>query len=91
MLEEFNMFTFPLACLLILLFVMITKRESYKINRCCKGYFGLPIRLDFFARVKRTFAIFADELSNLANQFINENGSLTDEGLLLLTKFSIKI
>ncbi|CAF4000522.1 unnamed protein product, partial [Rotaria sp. Silwood1] len=64
--------------------VMITKRESYQINRCCKGYFGLPIPLDFFARVKRTFAaitfaIFADDLSNLANQFINENGSLIDE------------
>ncbi|CAF3457099.1 unnamed protein product [Rotaria sp. Silwood1] len=88
------MFTFPLACLLILLFVMITKRESYQINRCCKGYFGLPIPLDFFARVKRTFAaitfaIFADDLSNLANQFINENGSLIDEGIIVTYIFQI--
>ncbi|CAF2476034.1 unnamed protein product [Rotaria sp. Silwood2] len=92
--EEFNMFTFPVACLLILLFVVITKRESHRKNRVCKGYFGLPIPLDFFARIKRTFAaitfaIFADELSNLANQFINGNRSSIDEGIIVTYVFLI--
>jgi hypothetical protein len=69
--EEFNIFTSLVACLLILLFAMTTKQESIQRERCCKGYFGVPIPLNFFARVKRTFAaitfaIFADKLSNIA-------------------------
>jgi hypothetical protein len=86
--EEFNMFTFPFACLLILLFIIITKRESSQKPTHCKGYFSLPIPLDFFAHIKRTFAaitfaIVADELSNIANQFINGNTSSMGAGIIV--------
>jgi hypothetical protein len=86
--EEFNMFTFPIACFLVLLFIVTTKRKSSQENSYCYGYFAIPIPLDFFAHVKRTFAavifaVVADELSNLVNQFINRNSSSADEGVIV--------
>ncbi len=85
---EFNLFTFPLACLLILLFILITKRVSFQRNKFCKGYIGLPIPLDFFAHVKRTlaaviFAIFADELSEIATDLVGGGGGSSNRGLYL--------
>lgn len=86
--EEFNMFTFPLACLLILIFIVTTKRKSSNRADYCNGYFAIPIPLDFFAHVNRTFAavtfaIVANELSNFANQFINDNASSVNEGVII--------
>lgn len=86
--EEFNMFTFPLACLLIFLFTVMTKHQSTRVNKCCNTRFALPIPLDFFAHIKRTFAavtvaIVADELSGIATQFISGNGSSIGSGIIL--------
>jgi hypothetical protein len=85
---EFNIFTFPFACLLMILFIIITKRVAFLQRRFCHGYFGIPIPLDFFAHVKRTlaaviFAVFADELLDIAQQALGGNGPLTNRGLPL--------
>lgn len=76
--KEFNILTFPLACLLIVLFTILTKRKASKRDSCCRGYLAIPVPLDFFAHVKRTFAaiifaVVADELANIANRFISES------------------
>ncbi len=85
---QFNLFTFPVACLLIILFSIITKRMSFLRNRFCKDYIGIPIPIDFFAHVKRTlaavvFAIFADELLEIAVEILSGRGSSSDRGLSL--------
>jgi len=85
--EELNTFTFSLACLFTLLFIVTTKRKSSERDSCCNGYFAIPIPPDFFAHVKRTFAastfaIVANELSSIANQFINGNGLSIGEGVI---------
>jgi hypothetical protein len=82
------MFTFPLACLLIFIFIVTTKRKSANRLDRCKGYFAVPIPLDFFAHINRTFAavtfaIVANELSNFANLFISENASSINEGIII--------
>jgi hypothetical protein len=82
---EFNLFTFPVACLLIILFTIITKRIAFQRNKYFKGYIGIPIPIDFFAHVKRTlaaviFAIFAEELFDISNEVVNGNGLSTDKG-----------
>jgi len=82
---QFNLFTFPVACLLIILFSIITKRVAFQRNKYFKGYIGIPIPLDFFAHVKRTlaaviFAIFADELLDIANEVISGKSLSTNKG-----------
>lgn len=83
---EFNVFTFPVACLLMLLFILTTKRVSFHRNKFCKGFIGIPIPLDFFAHVKRTlaaviFAIFADELLDIVKQAVGGDGTSSNRGL----------
>ncbi|CAF1132269.1 unnamed protein product [Adineta ricciae] len=83
----FNVITFPIACFLILLFAFISKRQSSKANQSCRNYIAAPIPLDFFTCVRRTFAavifaLFADELSTIANQLINGNTVTTDQGII---------
>ncbi|CAF0739997.1 unnamed protein product [Adineta ricciae] len=85
---DFNIFTFPIACLLILLFVIITKRVSSRHNRYCKGYFGIVIPLDFFGHVKRTlaaviFAVFADELLDIANELLAGGRKSSNQGVII--------
>lgn len=85
---RFNLLTFPVACLFIILLTMITKRAAFYRNRFCHGYFGIPIPFDFFAHVKRTlaaviFAIFADELLEIAQEIIvGGDGQSEKEGKL---------
>ena len=86
--EEFNMFTFPVACLLIFIFIVTTKRKSAKPDDRCNGYLAVPMPLDFFANINRTFAaltfvIVANELSNFANLFINENAASVQDGIIV--------
>lgn len=85
--KEFNIFTFPLACLLIALFTILTKRKSWRRHVCCYGYVTVPVPLDFFAHINRTFAavtfaIVANELANITNEFISENGASLGEGTI---------
>ena len=54
----------------------------------CWGYVGLPMPFDFFSSVKRTFiavifAIFADELVEIANDLFFKSAPASDEGLCL--------
>ncbi|UJR14322.1 hypothetical protein I4U23_001318 [Adineta vaga] len=85
---EFNLLTFPVACLLILLFMITTKRTSLRHNGYCKGYFGISIPLDFLGHVKRTlaaviFAVFADELLDIANELLLGGRSSTNRGIII--------
>lgn len=86
---DLNIITFPIGCFLILLFVFRTRRQSTTNQSFCSGFIGIPIPLDFFAHVKRTFAavvfaIVADDLTNIALQLLNgtSSGSL-GEGIIL--------
>ena len=85
---DFNLFTFPFACLLIILFTIITKRSAFLKRKYCQGYVGIPIPLDFFSHVKRTliaviFALLADELLSIAQQVIFNKRPASTRGLLL--------
>ncbi|CAF1338820.1 unnamed protein product [Rotaria sordida] len=86
---EFNLFTFPLACFIILLFTITTKRVSFQGSKYCKGYIGIPIPLDIFAHVKRIlaaviFAIFADELLDIANDALNGSNPSSNQGVVIV-------
>ncbi len=83
---QFNLFTFPVACLLIILLTIITKRIAFHRNKYCKGYIGIPIPIDFFAHVKRTlaaviFAIFADELLEIVSEIWSGGGGGRGRGV----------
>ncbi|CAF1362523.1 unnamed protein product, partial [Didymodactylos carnosus] len=78
-LQDFNMFTFPVACALIILYATLSKRNSFKKN-LCKGYFAPPVPLDYFARIKRklaaiVFAVTAPELHEIVYQVVTKNTS----------------
>ena len=84
---EFNLFTFPVACFIILLFTITKERVSLQPSKRCYDYIGIPIPLNFFARVSRTlaaviFGIFADELLGIANDVLNGNSLSFDKGPL---------
>ncbi|CAF4637160.1 unnamed protein product [Rotaria sp. Silwood1] len=86
--EEFNIITFPLACLLIVMFAIMTKRNRSKTNHWFQGYGAIPMPVDFFAHVKRTFAavvfaIYADELLDIANELISGDDTSSDKGLFV--------
>lgn len=83
--SDFNVITFPAACLLIVIFSLTIKRVSFKRGKGCKGYIGVPIPYDFFGHVKRTFAavifaIFADELLEITNRIFNGGSSGKSQG-----------
>lgn len=85
--KEFNIFTFPLACLLIVLYTILTKRQSWRRHVCCYGYVSIPVPLDFFVHINRTFAavtfaIVAHELAAITNNFISENSIALGEGTI---------
>ena len=78
-LQDFNLLTFPIACFLILIFVIFAKRTSC-LREKCKGYVAPVIPLDFYIHVKRkfaavVFAIVADELLDIITQVLTGNTS----------------
>lgn len=78
-LADFNMFTFPIACCVIFIFIIFSKRTSCMRNKF-NGYFAPVIPIDFYSHIKRkfaivVFAIIADELLDIINQILNGNSS----------------
>ncbi|CAF1239647.1 unnamed protein product [Rotaria sordida] len=76
-------------CFIILLFTITTKRVSFQGSKYCKGYIGIPIPLDIFAHVKRIlaaviFAIFADELLDIANDALNGSNPSSNQGVVIV-------
>jgi hypothetical protein len=74
-LQDFNVLTFPVACFLIILFIIRTKRTSLLRDKCY-GYGGPPIPIDFLSHRDRkfaavVFAICADELLTILEEAIN--------------------
>lgn len=86
--KEFNIITFPLACLLIIIFAIMTKRNRSHRNILCRGYGALPMPVDFFAHIKRTFAavvfaIYADELLDIARELISSSEKTSEQGFFV--------
>ena len=83
--KEFNIITFPAACLFMLILTVITKRRSFQRGKWCRGYVGIAIPIDFVAHVKRTFAavVFAmlsDELLEIVHTVFLPSGEDPPEG-----------
>ena len=83
--QDFNIVTFSTACLLILILSVTSKRVSFQRGKRCKGYVGLPIPMDFFSHVKRTFAavifaICANELLQIVNVILKGNPGSSNRG-----------
>jgi len=77
--EEINLITFPIACFLILVFIIRTKRTSL-LRDHCHGYGAPPIPADFLSHIDRkfvavVFAICSDELLKIIDQTINGGSS----------------
>jgi hypothetical protein len=67
--NEINVMTFPVACLLILIFIIRSKRTSFLPDKY-HGYGAPPMPVDFLSHIDRkfaavVFAICADELFNI--------------------------
>lgn len=64
--KNLNIVTFSISCVLILIFVIMTKRVSFKRD-LCHGYIGPVIPVNFFLHAKRRFAsaVFAIMSSQL--------------------------
>lgn len=82
---EFNIITFPLSCFLILIFSIKIKNVASEEGCCLNRYIAVPLPLDFFAHVKRTFAavifaIYADELLSIANELLNGSNAMSNQG-----------
>ena len=78
-LQKFNVLTFPVACFLIILFIIRTKRTSLWRNKC-HGYGGPPMPVDFLSRMDRKFAavifaICADELLLIMEEVLFDGAS----------------
>jgi len=85
-LQQFNVITFPVACLLILIFIVRTKRTSFMRDKCY-GYGGPAIPLDFISHIDRkfaavVFAVCADELLEIMQAAFSDNSS-TSVGVIL--------
>ncbi|CAF1500535.1 unnamed protein product [Rotaria sordida] len=85
--DQFNVITFPVACLLIIMFITVTKRTSLMRDKC-HGYGGLPIPVDFISGVDRkfaavVFAICADELITIFLELVGGRASREGEGIIL--------
>ena len=89
--QDFNIITFPTACLLIVMLFIRRKRVSLQPGKICTQYIGIPVPLDFFVHIKRTFpavifAIFADELLEIVTGLFKLESSSTDEGTSSIIK-----
>lgn len=91
--DEFNIITFPAACLLFVMFSVTSKRVSFHHGKGCKGYIGVPIPFDVFAHVKRTFAavifsVSADDLIEIANRALRRNIPSSNDGKIHVISFA---
>ncbi|CAF4570957.1 unnamed protein product, partial [Rotaria magnacalcarata] len=64
------------------------KRNQSKTNRWFQIYGALPIPMDVFAHVKRTFsavifAIYADELLRIAKELVSGDDTPSDQGFFV--------
>ncbi|CAF4655132.1 unnamed protein product [Rotaria socialis] len=85
--NSFNVITFPVACCLILICIVITKRISLLPHQC-HGYVAPPIPVDFLSHIDRKFAsmifaICADELFDIVRRFFSNRSSTNREGIIL--------
>ncbi|CAM4901386.1 unnamed protein product [Rotaria socialis] len=85
--NPFNVITFPVACCLILICIVITKRISLLPHQC-HGYVAPPIPVDFLSHIDRKFAsmifaICADELFDIVRRFFSNRSSTNREGIIL--------
>ncbi|CAF3548717.1 unnamed protein product [Rotaria sp. Silwood1] len=85
-LQEFNVITFPVACFLILILIIRTKRTSLVPN-LCYGYGAPPMPIDFLSHVDRkfaavVFAVCADELLLIMITVINGTAA-KGEGVII--------
>ncbi|UJR33960.1 hypothetical protein I4U23_021376 [Adineta vaga] len=85
--SDFNLLTFPIACFLVLVFVIFSKRTTC-LRKKLKGYIGPVIPLDFYIHVKRkfaavVFAIIADELLSIVIQVLVGDTS-KDQGVIVV-------
>ncbi|CAF0928868.1 unnamed protein product [Rotaria sordida] len=83
--EQFNVVTFPVACLFIIICIVMTKRSSFMRNKC-HGYGAPPIPVDFLSHVDRKFAaiifaIISDELLGIVQEIGGSSGP--KEGVLV--------
>lgn len=87
-LQQFNVLTFPIACFLIILFIIRTKRTSLARNKCY-GYGAPPMPVDFLSHIDRkfaavVFAICADELLSIMEEALGfGNTKIVAEGVIL--------
>ncbi|CAF3443085.1 unnamed protein product [Rotaria sp. Silwood1] len=89
--QQFNVVTFPVACLVVIICMITTKRISFMRNKCY-GYGAPPVPLDFLSHLDRKFAavifaIIADELFGIVQQLGESSG--LNEGILV--KFLLRI
>ncbi|CAF0783583.1 unnamed protein product [Adineta steineri] len=85
--EDFNMLTFPIACLLVIIFIIFSKRTSC-MRQKLKGYIAPVIPIDFYMHIKRkfaavVFAIIADELVDIVSQVLLGETS-NDDGVIVV-------
>ena len=90
--HEFNIITFPVACLIVVICIVSTKRISL-LRKACHGYGAPPIPVDFISHLNRKFAaiifaIIADELLDVVASVI---GNSTSSGDGVLVKFLLRI
>ena len=88
-LQQFNVLTFPIACFLIILFIIRTKRTSLLRDKCY-GYGAPPMPVDFLSHIDRkfaavVFAICADELLAIMEEALGGGKSkIKVEGVILV-------
>jgi hypothetical protein len=85
--QRFNLITFPVACLLIVIFIIRTKRTSLWREKC-SGY-GAPVMpVDFLSHIDRKFAavifaVCANELLTILEEALSGN-SQQGEGVIVV-------
>ena len=84
---NFKLVTFPFSAALVLLFAILSKRTAVGHRHLAYGHVAIPLPLDFFAHFKRTFsavifALYADELLDIATELVSGGTSEGDGGLL---------
>ena len=83
-LQDFNVITFPVACALVILCTLVTKRISF-MKKYCHGYGAPAMPFDFLLHSDRKlaaviFAIIAGDLLDIVQSVIN--GSSRGNGVL---------
>jgi hypothetical protein len=93
--QQWNILTFSVACFLILLFIMQTKRTSLSVNKC-SGYGGPPIPVDFLSHMDRkfaavVFAICADELLSIMEEAISGSPRNSPKGDGVIVVYLLRV